>query len=890
MAIQPGTVKVDRNVWTLGVVMLWSAAALGVAHAQPRDPEPSKTEQPGEAQPRGAPGEAPQAPPKDALHGPSEVLRADAGVAPELSAPDASVEELAEIALDDADAGVPEEPRGETPISPEAVVSEAVGALSDEAPAGEASRQAPARSTREPALPRVPRARRTTPARRAPKKVDAVPPLVVWAPAGWGDALGPARCQGAELVGLDPAIRIASTLRHSVAIGGVGMAPAGMLSDHPLLTYAAEREPERLAAWLAATGLTVLAVGVEDLTGPLLRDPRLSAALERHGIAVIASNLQCGAQAYCRSWASAEKPLHSVVRQGQRYVFISLLPDDILSRVEPAGGRELTTVPVEEALVQRTKEARQTHAALVVASLDHGPDSTASARVGDLLAELPPRPRPELLLSPSSGETMLFMRPLDVQPAVVGTRRGVLMGVKVTKLLGGRDTDVLARSVRLFDWDDALAAELGQLGAAYCRDRKQVLPGAQLEAPLTYEGLVPLAASAVRELADADIALIDPLVYEPAFRRAAGAELQRGEVERAVLIDAPLVTANVTLDWLAQLSKGLNDLRPLTLVNYRADAKQPMIAGRAPVVGALYSIVTTRVLARSDRLPGGVDWQPVDEPNATLRGALIAHLSQPSSADPRLRLEDPTLGTQWVLRMDGQLLGNLTATNNPGDPPHYDEPALKVNASRQLGVRFVLNYDADGPKLLFENTLNISFDRNFATKTTALDLSFVQTSYTYRGLWPQILLYPHPFVEAYAETQLSRLSEHWLLRPKLGVRSMFSHVASFKAYAGVQYELPDGQPLPGLGADFQLKPWTIVTSSGTMQLEGNITYFWSSPGSKDQHVLRAQLISSYQLVGPLQLTLTALGALRKDRGYNYGRGIGLQAGVRLRFVSRDMTD
>lgn len=787
------------------------------------------------------------------------------------------------------DAGEPEEPRGEAPISPEAVVLDAVGALDGLAPQ-EPSPDAAQPDDAVPALPVVPRRRPSgaVPRRRAPKQLKAAPPLVVWATAGWGDAFGPARCEDHAAVGLDPAIRIASTLRHSVAVAGVGVAPSGALSDHPVVAYAAERHPERLAAWLAKAGLSVLEVGVQDLTGPLLRSVKLSEALQRHGIAVIASNLVCGDQAFCRTWATAEKPLHSVQREGQRYVFISLLPDDLPMRVEPAAGRKIELQPMAEALLTRTKQARKRDAQLVVSSLDHGPDSTAAASVAEMLEELPAGPRPDLLLSPSSGENLLFMRPLDVTPAVVGTRRGVLLGVRVKRLMGERDSDVLARSVRLFDWNDELAAELRELGVAYCRDRERALPGGRLEVPLSYEGIVPLAAAAMRELADVDLALVDPLVFDPSFQRPEDAQLQVGEVERAVLMDAPLVTADVTLDWLAQLNRNLEGLRPLLLTNYRVDKTQALIAGRAPVVGALYSIVTTSVLARSERVPGKVTWRPVDEPHASMRGALLELMRQPSPSDPRLRLEDPTQWTQWVLRTDGQLLGNLTQISNSGD---YPEPALNVDPSRQLGIRFVLNYDADGPRFLFENSLNVAFDRNFATKTTAQDLSFVQSSYTYRALWPGLLGYPHPFVEGYAETQLSQPSRHWLLRPKLGVRSMFSPVASLKAFAGAEYKAADETLLPGFGAELLLKPWTIVMDSGTLQLEGNVLYYWSSPGNANQHTLRGQLITSYQLVGPLQLTLTALGVLRKDGAKDeYGRGVALQAGIRLRFVTRDMSD
>jgi len=841
--------------------MLFCAFALA-AHAQDNPPlEEPKVEQP--AQPE-------QPPPSDAT-----TPAPDAGVAAPSDAPAAQTQPA-------EDAGAP---RGEAPVSAEAIIGESVGALEEEL------------ERKLEAVPQTPRSRSgaqgPTPSQRTAKRAKAVPPLVIWATAGWGNALGPARCEKQALAGLTPAIHMASTLKRSVAIAGVGFAPSGVLIEHPLLEYAAANEPDRLAAWLAKAGFSVLGVGAGDLSGPLMRHPQLSDALIRHGIMPIATNLHCNGQAFCRNWATAEKPLHVVERAGQRYVYVSLLPDDTTMRVEPATSG-LVLQPLTEAWNARMAEARSASAQLVVVSIDHGPDATASARVADMLEDLPRDPRPDLLLSPSSGENLLFLRPIDVQPAVVGTRRGVVTGIRVTKLQGGRDADVLARGVRLFEWDEALATELAELGASYCKAKEKDLPGGQLELPLSFEGLVPLAASAARELADADVAVIDPLVFDARFDRPDGVRLQRGEIERAVISDAPLVTANVTLDWLGQVSRSLDGLRPLAMTDYSVDGKITFVAGREAVVGATYRVVTTSVLARSDRIPGGLEWKPLDGPNATLRGALLTHLSKPSDEDPRRRVEDLSLATQWVLRTDGQLLGNFTEVyNSQVMGRRYEEPALKVNDSKQLGIRFVLNLDADAPKFLFENALNIAFDRNFETKTTAVDLSFIQSSYTYRGLWPEPLLYPHPFVEAYAETQLGKLDENWLLRPKLGVRSNISRVAAFKAYAGVQYQTsPEEKLSPGFGAEFQLKPWTLALDNGTVQLEGSVLYFWSSPGADDdQHLLRGQLISSYQLIGPLQVTLTAIGALRKDANIDYiGRAVGVQFGVRLRFVTRGMSD
>ena len=639
---------------------------------------------------------------------------------------------------------------------------------------------------------------------------------------------------------------------------------------------------------IAGAGFSALAVGVADLNGPLLREPRLSEALRARGVKIIASNLVCGNRDFCSTWATAEKPITIMERDGRRYAYFALLPDDVLGRVEPAGGRTIELRPSAAAITERTQEARAAGADLVIASMDHGPDATASINLANFVSTLAPDMRPDLLFSPSSGDSMLFMRPLDVAPAVVGTRRGVLTGVRVTKLPDSRDADVFARSVRQTDWNDALAQQVTELGVAYCSKHGDPLHGADLEGALEHDDFLALAGAAVRELADADLALIDPQAYAPDFAQRGAGRLQRGQVERAVILDSPLVTALVSLDWLANLNKGLDGLRPLKLIGATNEKGDALIAGRLPVTGALYRMVTTSVLARSGRLPNGISWSPVDDPKATLRGALLAHLEVEAPGDPRTRLRDPTLGTQWILRTDGQIQTNLTATHNPSG---YDEPALQVNDTRQLGVRLLLNMDADSPGFLFENAGQLAFDRNWATHSTAQDLVFLQSVYTYRGLWRRPLLYPHPFVEGYAETTFTRgdaAYRHFLVRPKLGLRSMITRELSLKAFGAIQYEVfqPDPEVTPGLGAELLLKPWTIASSTGNWQLEGNVIYFWNRPGVHGEQTLRGQVIAGFTMIGPLQFTLTALGAIRKDRGEPWGKGIGFTAGIRLRFVDR----
>ncbi|MET0388736.1 MAG: hypothetical protein ABW321_22380 [Polyangiales bacterium] len=820
----------------------------------------------------------PDAPPSPQDAGTSLDPSADAP--PPEAAPDAALAEPAPVAAE------PEPPRGDTPVALEEFV----------APKPEAPAPQPTATTPEKPKPEQPSKK----PKDEPAKVEqpAPGPLVTWASAGWAAAFGPAHCGPKGLDGADVAIRIASTLKRSAAAAGLGIATAGALGDHPLLAHAARQQPEQLAALIAGAGFSVVAVGVSEINGPLLRDPRLADALRERGVTVAATNLVCADQAFCRSWATAEDPLPIIERDGRRYALIAELPDDLLGRVEPTSGRRIELRPSAEDIVARTEEARKAGAELIIASIDHGPDATAASILASFITALPLETRPDLMLSPSSGDSLLFMRPLDVTPAIVATRPGVLMGIRVTKLPDGRDSDVFARSVRLDDWNDELATQVRALGESYCPSGGQALPGGQLEVPLTNEGFIEYAASAVRDLADADLALVDPLTFERAFAAPEPVQLQRGQVERAVVLDSPLVTASVPLDWLGNLNKILAGPRPLTLIGPTTDGTDALIAGRIPVTGALYRIVTTAVLARSGRLPGGPTWSPVRSRNATLRGALLSELLVRSTQDPRTRIHDPKLGTQWVWRTDGQVQTNLTDVDNPDQGmgvSSYTDPALQVQDSFQLGGRLVINLDADAPGFLFENAAQIAFDRNFTTKLTATDQIFLQTTYTYRGLWPSWLLYPHPFVEGYLETQFTRGNlpyHHLMVRPKIGLRSMASRVLSLKLSAGFQYEVldPNASVLPGIGAELLLKPWTIPIDKGTLQLEGNIIYFWDSPGDQDRHTLRAQLIAAFNMIGPLQLTLSTIGTIRKDPGMLLGKGFGLQAGIRVRFVARSMTD
>jgi hypothetical protein len=714
-------------------------------------------------------------------------------------------------------------------------------------------------------------------------------PLLIWASTAWADALGPGDCLRGKLQGTARAIAIASTLKQSVALSGIGLGAAGTLGDHPLLDHAANFQAQSLARLLHESGFSAIGVGIADLSGPLLRRPQLTAALVQNGVQVIASNLECGNQAFCADWQTVEKPLTIIERDGQRYALISVLPDDALARTEPSGGA-FGIRAAADTLIERTREARAAHVDMVVASIDHGPDS--SIDMAGFVESLPLDARPDLVLSPSAAQNLLFLRPLNVKPAVVGPRAAGLTAVRATKIGDSDDSDILARPVKLGDPDIALITILDELGTSYCATKGKPLPGGTLQAPLHSAELVELAADTARQMAQAELAVVDPLVFDGQFSQPGAAKLQVGQVERAVLMDSPLVAANVPLDWIGNLNKVLSGPRPLVLFGAGVDHGDPTIGGRVQVTGVRYRIVTTEVLARSGRLPDGPDWEALDDPNATLRGALLAHLSQPLAGDPRAFLRDPSQRTQWIGRTDGQIQGNLTAVRNPEG---YSEPTLQLNGSRLLGASLLVNLDADAPKFLFENAGQVAFSRDFATHTTSQDLVYLQSTYTYRGLWPAPLYYPHPFAEGYAETQFTQGTapyRHFLLRPELGLRSIFSSVLSFKVSAGMQYDVfaPGTKVYPGFGAELLMKPWNTTVAAGNVHLEGDIVYFWNAPGIRDQQTLRGQIIAALPIVGPLQFTLSALASLRKDLQSRLGSGASIQAGLRLRFIERMVSE
>jgi hypothetical protein len=722
-----------------------------------------------------------------------------------------------------------------------------------------------------------------------PPSATADADLTVWATAGWADTIGPGRCRDGWLEGGELARQLGATLKRSVAASGIAVSAAGALSDHPLIVHAAHQAPELLARVFADMGYSALAVGIADLSGPLLRYPALSEALKRHGVQIVASNLHCGGQAWCRDWTTADDPLLILQRDGHRYAFIAVLPDDTLSRVEPSGGRELELLPAAATLAEQTERARAAQVDFVIASIDHGPDATASGSVASLASALPKSGRPDLILSQSSGENLLFLRPLDVTPAVAGTRAGALTSVRVKKF-GDDDADVITRGVRLTDRDRALDELLRPVVELYCAADSRTLPGAKLAAELDAPGLVELTALSARELARADLALVDPAVFEGDFSEPAGSQLQFGEMERAVQLDSPLVAAEVSLDWLTALNKRLDGPRPLALFGAEPVDGSPAFGGRTPVPGAFYRIVTSAVLARSGRLPDGADWSALKGRGADLGGALLSHLSVARSGDPRSAFRDPRTRTQWLLRADGQLQGNLTAIDNPSN---YDEPTLQSNESREIIARLVMNMDADAPKFILENALQIAFSRNFATKSTSQDFDFIQSTYTYRGLWPTPLLYPHPFVEGYVETQIEKTTagyHHLLFRPEAGLRSLFSEVLSLKLSGGLEIEVlgPDQKPQPSMGAELVMKPWTFIAGSTAIQMEGNVSYLWISPTDLNQHTLRARLIIAFQIIGPLQFTMTSVGVLRTQEGGELGQGVSIQAGLRLRYIQRMM--
>ncbi len=699
----------------------------------------------------------------------------------------------------------------------------------------------------------------------------------------------------------------------------------GLLWPGGVARFAAEREPEALAALVAELGYRALALGENDLAARRARVLPVLEALARRGIPVIATNLRCGraAHALCDVVVDARDEV-VVLEAGSRTVaVVAMLDPAVRSRLAPDLAVGVSIDPISEALPRAVLAARP-RADLVVAILGTGTDDAL-----DLVYALEERERPDLVVLADSASRLLFARPTTLAPAIVAPPPSDAVEVIVRE-----DTQVLAGVHQMIAQPlaqqgigvaEPLLDLLDRLGPTYCATWGNALAGGHLARPLDAEGIATLVTGLMREAVGADVAVLNRAIIDSTFRPAHERELTASDLYVALEHDEPLYEAWVTRDWLTELAARRTPRHLLTegLVGTGGDIR---VRGRPLISRAQYRVVTIRFLAQGGdgalpALPAAAEWRPVLraehpevsrapsatdelEPGLTALEVALVMLARRDAGDPRDVRPPPGQAPEWIVQgnVDGTFSGSSVA-----NPALYDAALLNRSSTVTLGIEVSLRADATAPDWTWENTGSLRYRTQWTQGTEtmglrapgafteAVDQLQVRSTGSYRGLRatstdPWV---PDPYLEVFVESELtepSTRSWHWLLlRPTVGARFPLTTDLELKLQAGVQAQVlqPEGNADVGFGALITLRPWDLLRAGEQrLQLQGVVDFFYADPGDSNRWQLRSSLDASLDLAGPLALTFGIRAYLQQDRGAELGLALDATAGVRLGALSR----
>lgn len=685
----------------------------------------------------------------------------------------------------------------------------------------------------------------------------------------------------------DPVCTGAETLAPAdFARHGPTLASAASQSDHPLILdagsllspfgvarWAAAADPEGLAALVADLGYRAIALGALDLAAPRGDLVDVLRALRDRGVPTLATNLRCD---------DPEDPLCEVLvdgsdgvqllrfSQGRAAVVSLLVPDVARTLVPPERLAGLRLVDPATALRAAVRRARAT-VPVVVATLDLRGAGDATTAALALVRELDVEDRPDLLVVSGAGGQLSFARPADFRPALVAPPAAGVLEVRVRENLLSDSFDVLAvpqepreaPSVAILDWVD-------RVGARYCAELGQVLPGGRLERPLDAAGLARLAAGAVRDALGVEIALVPRRVVEPSWSPAHPDRLTASDVYVGLRYDAPLVRATVDAAWLTEALAGDLGARLLARGVERVDGGL-RVHGRAPPPGARYQVVTTGFLARSGGLPAA-DWRPAA---GSLRSLTRAWLGRRRDGDPRDGLRRPRDGVEWRSRVGLDATFEGASVDNPEG--NYGASLLSGTTNVSFGGDLSIAFDALAPEWSWENRARVQYTLNQSptARTNPTDLVRYETSLVYRGLrddgaGPEV---PELYVDNLFETELTtpaaddpeaegaRDFYRVYTRPSLGLRFPLADILDLRVGFSTEVDrseqrTPDVRP--GLNTRLALAPWTLIEEGDrrvTLELsfDANVAR-WFDPEDRTTQ-LRANAALVFVVVGPFRLAL-----------------------------------
>ena len=674
----------------------------------------------------------------------------------------------------------------------------------------------------------------------------------------------------------------------------------GLLTPGGVGRFAAAHTPRELARTLDALGYRALVFGSAELAAPRTPMVRALATIRGRGIPTVATNLHCSARAaaLCEVLVDgSDGPSIHLVGE-KRLAFFAFLAEDAISRVAPDRAEGVRIGPIEAALRDAVRRARAGGADLIVASVDSGSGPDATARLLALAEALPLEERPDVLFTSGGDESLLFARPIGFRPAIVGTSPTGAVRVRVRESPRSDGYDVLARVMP----PSQLTSEpyerfVAALGEAYCAEWGLTLRGGELDRPLGGTDMLDLTAGILREVGDAEVAILNHGVLDARWRPARAEALTASDVYVAIQYDEPLMIADVEGEWLKKLAEKL-DATELIALGIERRGNDLLVNGRPLEPRGEYRVVTIRFLSAGGdgALAEGPRWERLGA--WTLRGALVNYLERRRAADPRDTLYLPGEVLAWTFRtnVDATFAGSAVY-NEAG----YE--AITQTDSIAVGLDAGLRADALSRWWGLESEGTARYRTTRVPRTDFLeteDRLSGRSTLLYRGLRDRTSRWyvPEPFVEAWLESEFTVPEEntfrHFLIRPTAGLRFSVTQHLKLKLHGGFEYEVldPNGEVSPGGGAQARLDPYDLIDDARRkLHVELQADYFITT----ESHTLRFFVDAAIDLAEPLQLVCrfdliarevfdrTIVGGVEVDP---LGIGASVSAGFRVRWLER----
>ena len=701
----------------------------------------------------------------------------------------------------------------------------------------------------------------------------------------------------------------------------------GLLGQGGVVRFAAEHDTNGLAELVLSLGYDGLAFGASELGTPRTRMVPLAQALGSRGVPFIATNLRCTnarARELCDAITDASDA-DTIVRAGQLDVAVLAMTEpEALPHLEPELSDGIALDAIETAMPIAVRRVRS-RVGLVVVLLDADEDDALT-----LLEAIEPADRPDLVILSDPRARVLFARPTDVTPAIVSPPRSDAVEIVVREdgevRVGIHQMIAQPLAQRGLSVGEPVLAFLERIGPSYCDIWGQRLPGGRLARSIDRAGLNELVASLLRESIDADVAVLNPSLFDATFEPAHESELTASDLYVALEHDELVYHAWVPREWLLSLADRRSE-HALATPGLTGTGGDTRVRGRPLVSRASYHVVTTRYLARGGQhalpdLPSGHSWVPTrlselerwrspdDEnldldPTLSVREVALRALTVREARDPRDVRVTPDESPEWVIQgfVDGSFSGS--SIDNPGG---YQAAQLNRASTVALGTEVNLRADATAPGWTWENLGVFRYRTQWTqgtpvmgvatpgTFTEAVDQIQIRSTGSYRGFrtpntheW----YVPDPYLELFVESEVTEPSTrtyHWMLvRPTLGARFPLTTDLELKLQAGLEGQVfqPNNDAEVGIGAILTLRPWDLIRMGDRhVQLQGLVDFFYADPGDVNRWQLRASFDASLDLAGPLAMTFGVRAYLQQERGGNVGFALDATAGFRIGTLTR----